>query len=186
MAQITDLLVEAIAAKLVEDVQDVVDSDDPTYVEVLRPGLLQENPLSNRTSLTVHLGDPDEIDQDAWPDEVVQPGDAVWPNTPMFEIGNPVSGIFWWRRGTIKVDIFLIKTKEDRATAREVSNTIRARIERSLRIRAQEYQGLEDAHGEQVILFMPAKSYAREGGGPGQHIWRVYVWWQAMTEQSAA
>src|SRR3989304_7798463 len=98
MAQISDLLVEKIYAIMVEELQDPYDTDDPTYVEVTKMGLLQDNPLKNRTSVTVHLGDPDEVDQDAWIDEVTTSGDPSVPFTPMFEIGGAVSGLHWGSR----------------------------------------------------------------------------------------
>jgi hypothetical protein len=184
-AHITDLIVERIVAILIEELQDPYDTDDATYAEVLREGLLQENPLANRISVTVHMGDPDEVDQDAWIDEVAEDGDPVIPNLPMFEIGRPeVGGIHFWRRGTVKADVFLIKTKENRDEARRIANIIRGRIEKALWSRGEDFQGISDSYGEQTILLQLMKSYAREGGGPGQKIWRAYVWWQALTSRS--
>ncbi len=183
-AHISDLLVEK-AVEVLETALQGVDSDDPTYCEVVREGLLQENPLANRTSITVYPGDPDEIDQDSWIDQVCPPGDPNYPNTPMFEIGRPeIAGIHMWRRGTIKGDVFLIKTGEDRDEARRIANVIRGRIEKALWSGQAEFVGMFDSFGEQVIMFLPFKSYAREGGGPNQHIWRIYVWWQALTSRS--
>ncbi len=182
-AHISDLLVEQVVLKLETALQSV-DTDDPTYCEVVREGLLQENPLANRTSITAYPGDPDEIDQDAWIDQVAESGDPNVPFTPMFEVGRPeIAGIHMWRRGTIKGDVFLIKTQENRDESRRIANVIRGRIEQALRDQTG-FTGLTDSFGEQVITFIPFKSYAREGGGPNQHIWRIYVWWQALTSRS--
>ncbi len=182
-AHISDLLVEKVVEKL-EAALQAVDTDDPTYCEVVREGLLQENPLANRTSITAYPGDPDEIDQDAWIDKVAVPGDPFVEYTPVFEVGRPdIAGIHMWRRGTIKGDVFLIQTGEDRDESRRIANVIRGRIEQALRDQTG-FLGLSDSFGEQVIVFLPFKSYAREGGGPGQHIWRIYVWWQALTSRS--
>lgn len=185
MAHISDLLVEAVTAALVVDLQDAIDSDDPTYAYVVREGLLQENPLSNGISVTVHTGDPDEIDQDAWVDELALPGDPNYPNTPMFEIGRPeVAGIHYWRRGTVKAECFFIKTKENRDESRRIANIIKGRIEASLWSQSADFQGIEDEFGETSMLLLQKKSYSREGGGPNQHIWRVYVWFQVLTHRS--
>lgn len=184
MAQISDLVIEKIYAIMVEELQTPFAPADPTYADVVKMGLLQDNPLKNGISVTVHQGDPDEIDQDAWVDEVAKSGDPSVPFTPMFEIGGSVSGLHWWRRGTIKAECFFIKTGEDRDTAREYTGIIRGRIERALAKRAGDFTGLVDEFGERVLLMVPMKSYAREQGGPKQHIWRVYVWWQALTYRS--
>ncbi len=185
MAHISDMLVESVTAALVASMQDPYDSDDPTYAQVLREGLLQENPLSNGISVTVHTGDPDEVDQDAWVDELAEPGDPHYPNTPMVEIGRPgVTALHYWRRGTIKAQCFFIKTKENRDESRRIANVIQGRIERTLWSQSELFQGITDEFGETSLLLLGKKSYSREGGGPNQHIWRVYVWYQVLTFRS--
>jgi len=180
VAQFSDLLVEAIAAIVKTALEDGLYEDDPMWPEVVRPGLLQENPLSNRVSVTVHLGDPDEV-SDSWVDETADQRDSYIPNTPMFEIGGDMSGIYWWRKGCVKCELFWIKDQLDRDEARERANIIKGKIERALMTRSSSIIGLQDAYGETCVAFLPAKSAAREGGGPSQLIWRVKVWWQALT-----
>jgi hypothetical protein len=180
VAQLSDSLVEAIAAIVKAALEAGLFEDDPMWPTVVRPGLLQENPLSNKVSATVHLGDPDEV-ADSWVDETADRDDPYIPYTPMFEIGGTVGGMFWWRKGCVKCELFWIKDQLDRDEARERANVIKGKIERALMTRSQDIIGLQDTYGETVIAFLPVKSAAREGGGPNQLIWRVKVWWQALT-----
>jgi hypothetical protein len=184
MAQLTDMLAEKVYDVLVAALQTPYSDEDPTYAEVVKVGLLQDNPLKNGISVTIHLGDPDEVDQDSWIDEVAKDGDPQHPFAPFAEVGGNIIGLHWWRRGTVKAECFFIKSGENRDEAREYANIIKGRIERNLALSANDFVGIVDEFGEKCIQFFPAKSYAREQGGPNQHIWRVYVWWQALTFRS--
>lgn len=178
------MIAEKIYDVLVENLQTPYSTEDPTYAEVVKVGLLQDNPLKNGISVTIHLGDPDEVDQDAWIDEIARADDAYIKNAPFAEVGGGITGLHWWRRGTVKAECFFIKSGENRDEAREYANVIKGRIERALALQANDFVGIQDEFGETSIVFFPAKSYAREQGGPRQHIWRVYVWWQALTFRS--
>lgn len=180
MAQFGDMLVEAIAEIVQTALEEGLDIDDPMWPTVVRPGLLQENPLANKVSVTVHLGDPDDT-TDAWADEPASRNDPAIPYTPMFEIGGEIAGMYWWRRGCVKCELFFIKDRLDRDQAREDASIIKGKIERVLMTRTQDILGLKDAYNEQCVAFLPVKSIAREGGGPNQLIWRVKVWWQALS-----
>jgi hypothetical protein len=180
VSHVTDLLVENIATILDTALKAGLGTDDAMYPNVVRPGLLQENPVANMVSITVHLGDPDESSL-PWVDETADRNDPYIPFTPMFEIGGDTAGMYWWRRGVVKGDLYWLKNKLDRDVAREYSNVIRGKIEKTLMTRSSSLLGLTDEQNERVIAFVPAKSSARESGGPSQHIWRVKVWWQALT-----
>ena len=179
-AQLNDLLVGAISTLVEAALKEGLFQDDPMYPDIVRPGLLQENPLSNKVSVTVHMGDPDDI-SDSWTDETADRSDPYIPYTPMFEIGGDLSGIYWWRRGCVKCELFFIKDRLTRDEARNNANIIKGKLERALMTRSSTIVGLNDSYGEVCVAFLPVKAAAREGGGPNQLIWRVKVWWQALT-----
>jgi hypothetical protein len=183
---ISDKLVELIVSELSDTDEGLnagLASDTVAeWAHVIRGGLLQENPLVNKVSVTVHMADPDEVDP-SWNDELASPSDPYVPNTPTWEIGGTgFSGIHWWRRGCVKIDMFFLIDRLTRDEARQQANTIRARTEQILgRNSGQAYLGLTDDYDEKVIVFMVNKSFNREGGGPSQLIWRAKVWWSALT-----
>lgn len=180
MAQFSDMLVEAVSALVKTALEAGLDIDDPMWPTVVRPGRLQENPLANKVSVTIHTNDPDET-ADTWVDEPASQRDPYIPNTPMFEIGGDVAGMYWWRRGCVKCELFFIKDRLTRDEAREAANIIKGKVERALMVRDASILTIQDDYGEQCVALVPVKSIAREGGGPSQLIWRVKVWWQALS-----
>jgi len=182
---ITDKLVEAIVSELSDTATGInagLDTDDVEYANVIRGGLLQENPLVPVVAVTVHLADPDEVEP-SWVDEIAPPTDPFVSYTPAFEIGGTgFSGIHWWRRGCLKIDMYFLVEGLDRNTARQSANAVRGRAERCLgRNGGRAFLGITDDFSEKVIVFMVNKSHNREGGGPRQHIWRAKLWWSALT-----
>ena len=83
-----------------------------------------------------------------------------------------------------KIVCFFIKSKENRDESRRIANIIQGRIEKTLWSQGASFQGITDEFGESSLLLIAKKSYSREGGGPNQHIWRVYVWFQVLTHRS--
>jgi len=182
---ITDKLVELIVSELSDSIDGInagLSDTDAEYAHVIRGGLLQENPLLHKVAVTAHMADPDEVEP-SWVDEIASPSDPFISYTPTWEIGGSCfSGIHWWRRGCIKVDMYFLVDRLTRDEARQSSNVIRGKIEQCLgKSSGQAYLGLTDDFGEKVIVFVVNKSHCREGGGPNQHIWRAKVWWSALT-----
>lgn len=192
--QISDVLVDAIVEVLTEKLQTTIDKADSAYVPHIQGGKLQADPVVRGEawghSIEVHLGDPDSL-ADKWVDELAGPDDPyvkMMGGLPFAEIGGGgFSGIFWWRRGVIDINTFLVQMPEtSRDEARQVHNLLRRRVEQALGDgHGGAFLGLTDSEGkEQVILFMPMKSRGTESGGPGQFIWRGRVWWQALVSRT--
>ena len=181
---ISDVIVNAIVDELKETMQLDTEKCDDAYGFLIKAGRLQDSPVQNKNNITVHVGDPDSSSSE-WADELARPDEQYqYVQVPtVSEIGGGFSGIFWWRRGTVNGELFYIITDYDRDKARQVANEVRRRIEDTLGTNlARAFVGLTDGY-EQVIVFMPVKSQAMEAGGPRQHIWRIKVWWQALTSR---
>lgn len=181
---ISDVIVDAIVVKLRETMQLDTEKSDDAYGFLIRAGRLQESPVQNKNNITVHIGDPDSSSSE-WADELARPDEQYqYVQVPtVVEIGGGFSGVFWWRRGTVKCELFYITEDYNRDKARQVANEVRRRVEDTLGTDlARSFIGLTDGY-EQTIVFMPVKSEAMEAGGPRQHIWRAKVWWQALTSR---
>ncbi len=181
---ITDILVDTIVDTLKIALQEDVAKEDPAYVTLIQGGKLQKNPVTDVNSASVHIGDPEETTDD-WVDEVAKPGDPLAEVWTVSEIAGTFNGTFWWRKGTIQVECFLIKksVQYNRDKARQVANEVRRRVEYAIGTNDSLFRGLSDGQ-ERVLMMMPVKSRSREAGGPRQHIWHIKVWWQALTTRT--
>lgn len=196
--QVSDVLVDAIVAALIEELQVNSDKADESYVAHIQGGKLQADPVQKGDkwghSIEVHIGDPDTIEH-TWADELAGPDDRYVKLhsgssgvLPIAEIGGGgFSGIFWWRRGVVDINSFFLKKGYERDKARQVHNLVRRRVEQVLGDgHGGSFLGLtDDDNREQVIVFMPVKSSAVESGGPpAQFIWRGRIWWQALVSRT--
>jgi len=175
---ISDLIVEALVLDLQDTFREAEGNED---VGIIKAGRLQDDPTKKRIAILVHIGDPE--DTIGWPDSSeaysVHPLRAM--ETPPFEVGG---GSIWWRRGTVELEYFGLKTKEDRDEARRIGNLTRGRIEKTISLSTR-VPGLTDALGETVMLILPVSSRIIEGGGPpASFIHRGIVRWQAQTARS--
>jgi hypothetical protein len=94
-------------------------------------------------------------------------------------IGEVGGGRTWLRRFTVEGSIFFTRTKEDRATANELANTVRGLVERYLR--PEIVLGLEDDFEERAFRLLLNASSAEERGGPKAHIWDFWVYFSVET-----
>ena len=193
--QVSDVIVDAIVDALKQELQINTDKTDPSYVAHIQGGKLQADPIQKGDSwghsIEVHIGDPDTIEF-TWVDELAGPDDEYIKfyslnsgRLPIMEVGGTnFSGMFWWRRGVVRINSFFILPAYERDEARQVHNLLRRKVEQVLG--GGSFVGLkDDDNREQVIFFMPVKSSAKESGGPSnQFIWRGRIWWQALVSRT--
>jgi len=184
---ISDVIIDAIVSGLTSRLSTEIPEADVTRANKVQGGKLQENPVGYTISVTAHIGDPDELGDD-WADEVALPDDPHIPHLAFMEVGGDYSGIHWWRKGVVKIEVFFVRNPElSRDESREKANIVRARAERLLgEGNGAIGVGLVDSFGEQTIVFYPTKSHAREAGGPRQFIWHIKIWWKALTAKDGA
>ena len=148
---------------------------------LIRQGLMQQNPVPARIMILVNPNDPDDISAaPQWMDEPVSTDkDDRWRITT-YEIGG---GQRWWRKFTIDIYVFLIRTQEDRDEAREVGLQMASRVQHA--IFENPSINLSDDFGELAIAMWVAGLNPFEGGGPPRSfIWHAKMRVRVLTEQS--
>lgn len=148
----------------------------------IRPGLAQQNPVSDRISVFLHHGDPDDLDTD-----------PKWSDYPVGSVneGNigQVAGFMiggarrYWRAFTVEIKCYFIRTQEDRETARAIALNVFSRAQQTL-MQAQALP-LTDDFGETSIMLTVDKFTDSESGGPPKSfIWRGKIYFRVLTETS--
>ena len=181
MKQISDLIIDAVLDELSDA---FADAPDVEVVGRIKGGLLQENPVKLKTSIRVHVNDPD--DPDGWQDADFAIRDKALDRSMFvaeaYEVGS--AGGLWWRRFTAELEYYGIKDKVDREEARRIANLQKGKIERVL-ITSTTVPGLTDDLGEIALKIQPVSSSLSEGGGPKkQFIWRGKTKFQVLTQRS--
>ena len=153
----------------------------------IKVGRLQADPERPSINLMVHIGKPRDT---KWADEAVggryvRSGSGVmgYDRGETMAIGEVGGGRTWLRRFTVEGSIFFTRTKEDRATANELANTVRGLVEQALR--PEIVVGQEDDFGERAFRLLLNASSAEERGGPKAHIWDFWVYFSVETTRPA-
>jgi hypothetical protein len=147
---------------------------------LIRQGKLQQDPVKERIALLVHPGDPsDTSETPEWRDKMAgEEGDKDWiPES--HEIGG---GEFWWRKFTVEMDVYLVKTREERAEAREISEWVFGRAHKAL----TDLSGinLTDDFGEEAFyLTVDSVTFRESGGPPSTFIWKGKIRFRVLTEK---
>jgi len=135
---------------------------DPTRAGVIMIGPLQGNPDPDvaRISITIHENDPDRsmggvARTRIWQDEVIN-----------MEMGDGHGCATWSRKFSVKARCLLESSREEIAAARDISSTVRSRIEKTLR--DIDFAGVETAaeYVSQGIMTYLLKSETLQSGGP--------------------
>ena len=179
MNSIIDMILLEMASRLRESLQDAGLSSHELAVEI-RPGLAQQNPVTDRISVFLHHGYPDDLGTDpTWVDRAV--GDANEGNT------GQLSGFFiggarrYWRAFVIEIKCYFIKTQETRDAARAIAENVFSRAQRVLM--QSQLLPLTDDFGEtSIMLTMDKFNDAESGGPPKSFIWRGKIYFRVLTE----
>lgn len=176
-------IVDLAADKLVELLQyycvEIAPHTGYAATEV-RQGLLQADPVDRRISILVNPNDPDDLGtRPTWSDGLAgQDDDRSWSITT-YEIGG---GERWWRRFSIDINIYLIRTQEERTTAREIGLWLFGQAQAA--IQENPSWDVVDYFCERTILALVDKVVpVEQGGPPTSHIWRGKIFVKVLTEK---
>lgn len=159
---IHSLILDQVQAELTASLITNIPEGDPTKAGVVAQGDLQGNPDPDeaRISVTLHENDPDAFITSGamsslkgdWSDEIEE-----------IECGGSE---IWNRRFTVKARCLLVRTGEDKDTARQIAAVIRHRIEKT--IAGVSFAGVMN-DGEYVsrgAISSDIKSEMIQSGGP--------------------
>jgi hypothetical protein len=148
------------------------------YVATLiRQGQLQDDPVKHRISLVVNPHNPDDLSSRPWHSD--RPGDNEdgRGHEPLYEIGG---GETWERQFCIDINVYLIKTQETRADARQIGLWVFGRAQQA--IRENKALGFTDDFGETALYMLVSNVSPYESGGPPTSlIWRGKLFVVAST-----
>ena len=174
---IQDMIGDYIVQILVDYCQEAVSAVASAYAAVLiRQGTLQQDPVKERISILVNPNDPDDIsNKPEWADSIVGRDDG-WA---AYEIGG---GERWWRKFTIDINVYLVRTREERGLAREIGMFAFSAVHGTL----QDHKAIDvtDFFGESAFLMLVDSSMPYESGGPpNTFIWRGKIRLKVLTEK---
>lgn len=167
---IMNALIEDLTQKLYTDIAE----DDPTRVNLVRAGRLQEDPQKAGLNLLVDFGDQADASEQHKATDAVQ--------APVFEIGG---GPFLNKEFTLTFT-FYYKGEREREFARSVSDVVYSRVQAALWVLPMPVNpktGLPgDDFGEIPLNINVGAGYLRESGGPGTFIWKGEIRLTVLTE----
>jgi hypothetical protein len=173
-------ILDRIVTGLTPVCQTNVDEDDPTYAEIVKKGLLQENKVKKNVGIGVTAGDhenPEYIDGIVTLEEFKNIGFDL-SNMPR-EIGG---GELWWRRGVVRVECFFIQEKLPEDEAYVAAYSVLGRVQNTLQ--AIYVGDLVDDDDERAIkLFSYGNTFFQSGGAKDSNIFRGKVFWTCLTER---
>lgn len=176
--QVVNLILNRLTAHLTQVMTDEVPVGDATRADVVKKGLLQVEKLQKNVQLGITGGDHEDV---TYTDGIVDLDKM--PNigfiVPAREVGG---GQMWWRRGVVKVEIFLTPDKLKEDDAHTVAYNILGRLQEA--IEQLDLSGCVDSFGERAIkIFCFGNTFFESGGPPNQFIFRGKVLWQVLTER---
>ena len=176
---LTYMLIQHINNNLEQDMQTNIPVNDPTRANLVRPGLLQDDPTIARINVLTYANDPD--DELGWLHGVIPGGtpNQTTQDPPSYQIGG---GEMWYRRFKTMIEVFP-SPKVDRQGALQLASVVLARAERTLTLLDMNI-GTDD-FGESAIDLRVMKSGLIFGGGEGQFIHICNIWYQILTEKEA-
>ncbi len=192
MTHINSVINQNVAAWLTQKMQAEVLESDPSYVNVLRIGLLQKDTnKGNGVNVVCQIGDPEDK---SWIGTVVN-----YRNSTPYGLRSPLRGSNAWeafeigggglyvRRFSIYLSCFFLGQELERAAAETAAHVVLGRAENWLLYANTNNDagllGLVDEWNETVVQIIVASSYMREGGGVKKHIHRGRIQYEVMTSR---
>ncbi len=177
-------IVPMIADRIVEELTRIcileIPHADPTRLTAIKHGRFQEDPNTTALRASVQGGDLEEPEA---MDGIVTLKEGanfrVGFTIPPREIGGTQ---MWYRRGTIRLELFFIIEQLEEEEARNNAYTILGRIQSNLE--TIKVYDLADDFGERAVkLFHTQNSMYQSGGPPTSYLWRGKLIWECLTER---
>jgi hypothetical protein len=166
------LLIEGILSRLEQMLQLTIDDD--ARAELIKVGLLQDDPTVKKINVTIHTGG------EAWPDVLNTNDSGPDAYAPTYTIGGSYGSQFWRRRFRVEFNIFFAGTSRD--DARKKSLLLLSRALHGLVTWDVSGEIATDSFGEHPYIIQVAQSWIEEGGGEGDYNWRGEMRLEFITE----
>lgn len=151
---------------------------DPAQAKEVKVGRFIKDPVGNKITVAIAGGDFEDPGYvDGRIDNPKFDGLQI-KNLAVSEIGG---GYYWWRRGTIRLAIFLIRQRMDEESAMKLSYDVYGRLLDT--IEGVSFDNMSpDDYGEHAYnpLYLEGATFF-ESGGNTQWIWRGKILWRVLT-----
>jgi len=154
-----------------------VPETSPTRAVLVKVGRFQENPLEKNVSIAISGGDfedPDYLDA-----RVDNPDmeEFILRNIPVGEIGG---GEFWWRRGTIRFQVYFVRQRYPEETAMQYAYEFYGRLLKQVKLADIDLPTDDFGEGAIPPIYVEGASFF-ESGGKDKFIWRGKLLWRVLT-----
>lgn len=178
MTQALNLTLVALRDHLTKAMQTDIETDDLTYADVVKIGLLQTDKTGKNVQFGITGGDHEDPELH---DAIVslQRLPDVGFIVPAREVGG---GQMWWRRGVVKMEAFFTRERLTEEEATEAGYELMGRL--TSEIEQAPVAGITDSYGETVLkIFCYANTLFEAGGPPKSFIFRGKALWAVLTER---
>lgn len=173
---VCDRIVSELTTLLIDDIP----FDDPTRLNKVKHGRFQEDPTKHNLRLSVQGGDAE--------DPQIMDGIVTLKEGANSRVGftiepREIGGTqMWYRKGTVRLELFFIIDQLEEEIAREYAYTILGRVQEN--IEQIHVADLTDDYGEHAIkLFHTQNNFFQSGGPPKSYLWRGKLIWECLTER---
>ena len=194
---ILNVLMEHMEAWLYQQLVTDVEEEDDTALGLIKVGKLQDDPTILMKNLMIHPRTKSPNDnEDEWHTPHIDGYNGVHGIDTAYLIGGGYHA-YWWRKFRLEFQLFFLD-EQNRNVARRKSNVIISRSEHAIHTMPMpiwdgetgelsdgtgENDTQTDSFGESPSLVLITATHEREGGGPGDFIWRVEMTVEWLTEK---
>ena len=171
---VMNMLIDSINGALLSSCRTLLDASDVTKAGLVKPGLLQDDPLKFGITVLTLANDP--YHPGTWHHQLAKEGPGNSGMVPSLETGGPDE--LWFRRFTTLIQMYWPPTMNQQ-TSRQNANVVLSRCEKTI-IDTQPVN-MFDTFGEGALEIFLAMSEISDAGGPGQYIHHAKIHWQCMT-----
>ena len=177
--QIVPMILKKVERHLQYELFDAVPEDSPTRAGLVKVGLMQENPADKVASVSITSGD---FEDDGFVDAHVDHPEVqefTIRHLPRGEVGG---GHYWWRRFSIRVQVFFVRAGYDEDTATQHAYDFYGRLQSA--IEACQIGTMSDHYGERAL----GKPYLESttffpSGGKNKFIFRGKLRFRVLTSR---
>jgi hypothetical protein len=179
-SMIVDLVLDRLVQQLTLKCKtEITTPGDPTYADIIKKGLLQENKLQKNVQIGVQGGDHEDPNYRDGITSLSEHPNIGW-KVPVREVGGTE---MWWRRGVVRIEAFFVGANSNYEDQAHVyAYELLGRVEET--IAATYVADLVDSYGEHAeLMFCFGNTFFQTGGPPKSFIFRGKVFWTCLTER---
>lgn len=176
-AHIVPMILYTLRDTLQVNLTSEVADDNPTKAIVVKVGRFQENPLNKNVSIAISHGD---FEDPSYKDGRIDHSELDQFQIRGLPVGEIGGGIYWWRRGTINVQVFFVRQRYEEDVALQYAYDFYGRLQSA--VEKVYFNKMTDDYGEKCTGYPYVESSTFfESGGAKQYVFRGKLYWRVLT-----